>query len=127
MPTEAPDTTRRTLLRGVLAAGCTLTLPTLIGGCDQKGAPSGGATPAGSRGAESASPRPLPDASSPPARATPESVNKLSKAQVKYQEQPKGDQHCAGCLHFIAESNTCKVVEGPINPQGWCTIWVKRP
>ena len=126
MPTEAPDTTRRTLLRGVLAAGCTLTLPALIGGCDQKGAPSGGTTPAGNRGAESASPRPRPDTSSPPAAGTAERTGKLSKAQVKYQEQPKGEQHCANCLQFIAESNTCKVVEGPIDPQGWCTVWVKR-
>ncbi len=125
MPTEALDTTRRTLLRGVLAAGCTVTLPILIGGCDQKGAPSGGATPTGSGGAEPAPKAPLPEASSPPGGATAERTGKLSKAQVKYQEQPKGDQHCANCLQFVAESNTCKVVDGPISPQGWCTVWVK--
>ena len=125
MHSEATDATRRTLLRGILVAGCTVTLPTLIGGCDQKGAPSGGTTPAGSGSAETASQKPLPDASSPPARATAERTGKLSKAQVKYQEQPKGDQHCANCLQFVAESSTCMVVEGPISPQGWCTVWVK--
>lgn len=126
MRTEALDKTRRTLLRGVLGACCTVTLPILIGGCDQKGAPSGRATPAGSGGAEPAPKRPLPEASAPPGGATAERTGKLSKAQVKYQEQPKGDQHCANCLQFVAESNTCKVVDGPINPQGWCTVWVKR-
>lgn len=125
MRTEALDKTRRTLLRSVLVAGCAVTLPTLFGGCDQKGAPSGGATPAGSGGAEPASQKPPPDASTPPTGATAERTGKLSKAQVKYQEQPKGDQHCANCLQFVAESTTCKVVEGPISPQGWCTVWVK--
>lgn len=126
MPTEALDTTRRMLLRGALAAGCTVTLPILIGGCDQYGAPSGGTTPAGSGGAEPAAKTPLPEASARPGGATAERTGKLSKAQVKYQEQPKGDQHCANCLQFLAESNTCKVVDGPISPQGWCTVWVKR-
>jgi hypothetical protein len=26
-------------------------------------------------------------------------------------------------MHFIAESNTCKLVEGKISPEGWCIIW----
>ena len=54
------------------------------------------------------------------------SVGKISKAQAKYQNQPKGGQKCAGCMHFIPGSNTCKVVEGAISPDGWCMLWVKK-
>jgi hypothetical protein len=50
----------------------------------------------------------------------------LSQASVQYQDQPKGDQKCDGCLHFIAESNTCKVVEGQISPNGWCILWIQK-
>lgn len=50
----------------------------------------------------------------------------MSKEQVQYQEQPKGDQKCSTCNNFIAESNTCKLVEGQINPNGWCTLWVLK-
>jgi hypothetical protein len=26
-------------------------------------------------------------------------------------------------MHFIADSNTCKLVEGTVSPEGWCVIW----
>ena len=51
---------------------------------------------------------------------------KVSKAQAKYQDKPKGDQSCAKCLNFIAASTTCKVVEGKVSPQGWCQLWVAK-
>jgi hypothetical protein len=44
---------------------------------------------------------------------------------VQYQQQPKGEQKCSACTHFIADSKTCKLVEGQINPEGWCVLWVK--
>ena len=47
----------------------------------------------------------------------------MEKSQVKYQDQPNGDQKCAGCMHFVSESNTCKLVAGDISPDGWCTLW----
>lgn len=108
MHTEAQDTTRRRLLWEVLAAGCTVTLPSLIGDCDQNGAPSGGTTPAGRGGAESAS-----------------RTGKLRNAQVKDQEQRSGDQRGSNGRQFIAESKTCKAVDDPIDPQGRCTVWRK--
>jgi hypothetical protein len=49
---------------------------------------------------------------------------KLSKATAKYQTEPNGEQRCATCAHFESESNTCKVVEGDISPEGWCTLWL---
>jgi len=51
---------------------------------------------------------------------------KVSKAQAKYQDKPKGSQNCAKCLHFVAADNTCKVVEGKVSPQGWCQLWAAK-
>lgn len=51
---------------------------------------------------------------------------KVSKAQAKYQDTPKGNQNCAKCLHFVAADNTCKVVEGKVSPQGWCQLWAAK-
>jgi len=51
---------------------------------------------------------------------------KVSKAQAKYQDKPKGNQNCAKCLHFVAADNTCKVVEGKVSPQGWCQLWAAK-
>ena len=32
---------------------------------------------------------------------------------------------CGNCLNFVAGSNTCKVVEGQVSPEGWCIFWAK--
>ena len=53
-------------------------------------------------------------------------VAKMSKVQAKYQNQPKGEQKCAGCMHFIPESSTCKLVEGKVSTNGWCMLWAKK-
>lgn len=53
-------------------------------------------------------------------------ANKLKKELVQYQEQPKGDQKYSLYLHFQPESSSCKRVEGQINPDGWCVLWVKK-
>ncbi|TAK87171.1 MAG: iron oxidase [Betaproteobacteria bacterium] len=51
---------------------------------------------------------------------------KASKAAMKYQDQPKGDQRCSGCMQFVAP-NQCKVVEGDISPNGWCVAYAAKP
>ena len=51
---------------------------------------------------------------------------KVSKAQAKYQDTPKGNQNCAKCLHFVAADSTCKVVEGKVSPLGWCQLWAAK-
>lgn len=105
---------RRAVLRGALAFGCGLLLPPALFGCDsKKGANSTGTAPPGS---------PATSAE----YAAPTTTSKASQASVQYQPQPKGEQKCDGCLQFIAESNTCKVVEGQISPDGWCRLWVKK-
>lgn len=94
-----PLPSRRNVLRAALAAGCTLWIPVALAAEDAKK----GTTPA-------------------PAGA----VKKVTQASVHYQTKPKGEQKCSNCLHFIAESNTCKLVEGKISPEGWCDVWVKK-
>jgi hypothetical protein len=51
---------------------------------------------------------------------------KLSKQDAGYQDKPKNDQRCAGCTLFQPPS-ACNVVEGEINPQGWCKLFEKPP
>lgn len=106
---------RRIMLRGVLAAGASLLLPAALLGCESK-------TETDTTGSPSPSPGPEPDASPEPS-AEPA---KVSQASVQYQTQPKGEQKCADCQHFIAGSNSCKLVEGDISPDGWCLLWIKK-
>jgi hypothetical protein len=47
-------------------------------------------------------------------------AEKRSKKDVEYQDNPKGIQMCATCTLFEAP-RSCKVVEGDISPNGWCT------
>lgn len=104
---------RRLALRGAFAVSCGLLLPAALWGCDsKKGGNSTGAAPTNP-----------PDTS---ADAAAPAAAKTSQASVQYQTQPNGDQKCGGCMQFIAESNTCKLVEGQISPEGWCRLWVKR-
>ena len=56
---------------------------------------------------------------SPAASAAP----KISKAAVSYQDHPNGDKRCDRCAQFQA-LDACKMVEGPISPQGSCRIFM---
>jgi len=106
---------RRIVLRGALALGCGMWLPIALSGCDsKKGANSGASTPGAT-----------PSAAGSKGAAAPAAV-KVSQASVQYQTQPKGELKCKDCANFIAESSTCKVVEGQISPDGWCTMWTKK-
>jgi hypothetical protein len=51
-----------------------------------------------------------------------DSDSQLRKADVQYQDQPKGQQRCSGCTNFEAPS-ACKVVSGNVNPNGWCLLF----
>ncbi len=119
---EAEMPSRRIVLRGALAAGCSLLLPAALMGCD---APQ----KVGSTDTDALSPPTGPEAVSPanqpsePMAAAPAEAVKSSQASVQYQARPKGEQKCSNCMHFIAESNTCKRVEGTVSPEGWCIIW----
>ena len=47
---------------------------------------------------------------------------KISQKAVAYQDHPKGDKRCEKCAQFQAP-NECKMVDGLINPQGYCRIF----
>ena len=106
MKTHVPQ--RRSVLRGALAVSCTL----MLWACKAKQEESPTSTPAS----------PPSTSKTPPGQAE---SRKSSQAQAQYQGHPKGDQKCGNCLNFVAGSNTCKVVEGSVSPNGWCMLWVK--
>jgi hypothetical protein len=47
---------------------------------------------------------------------------KISQANAKYQDHPNGNNQCDGCVQFQAP-NACKIVDGTINPHGWCQFF----
>jgi len=103
---------RRAVLRGALAVGCGLLIPAALLGCGSK------------QGETSTSPAPAsPIGPEPAAPATP---GKATQTSVQYQAQPNGELKCGGCMHFIAESNTCQVVDGQVSSEGWCSLWTKK-
>jgi len=59
--------------------------------------------------------------SSSPKAAT--AATKISKKAVAYQDHPDGDKRCEKCAQF-QPPDACKLVEGPISPQGSCRIFV---
>jgi hypothetical protein len=50
---------------------------------------------------------------------------KVPQKTVAYQDKPKGTQRCDGCSNF-QPPNGCKLVEGEISPQGWCSLFTKK-
>jgi hypothetical protein len=51
---------------------------------------------------------------------------KLTHEAVKYQDNPKDDQQCSGCVQFVAPAS-CKVVEDPVAASGWCQLFTAKP
>lgn len=47
---------------------------------------------------------------------------KVKQADVKYQHQPKDGQKCEICANFEAPK-ACKLVDGEIDPNGWCQLY----
>ena len=119
---EANVPSRRIVLRGALAAGCSLLLPASLLGCSKEEAGTAGTEPPPAPAPEMAAPAAPP----PMESAAPAGPAKVSQASVQYQPQPKDGKTCADCVHFIAESSTCKLVEGDISPAGWCALWAQK-
>ncbi len=63
----------------------------------------------------------------PPAAAEGEikDEDKVKKSEAQYQPHPKGQQRCEICLQF-EPPGTCKIVQGPISPKGWCQYFAAR-
>ena len=52
-------------------------------------------------------------------------ADKIKQTDAKYQNHPKGQQRCEICLQFQPPSS-CKIVQGPITPQGWCQFFAAK-
>jgi hypothetical protein len=50
---------------------------------------------------------------------------KVAQNTVSYQGKPKDTQRCDGCNNF-QPPNACKMVDGEISPQGWCSLFTKK-
>ncbi len=53
-------------------------------------------------------------------------AKKTQQKSVMYQQTPKDGKQCSGCQHFQAP-NSCRIVEGEINPGGYCILFAKKP
>jgi hypothetical protein len=51
---------------------------------------------------------------------------KVSQKEASYQASPNGNARCANCRQFQAPAS-CTLVDGAINPTGWCTFFAARP
>ena len=53
------------------------------------------------------------------------SQQKVSKAEAKYQDSPKGVQRCEICVNF-QPPDQCQIVQGTIGKTGWCQFFTGR-
>ena len=61
-----------------------------------------------------------------PGGAGAQQPQKMAQKLVQYQKTPKNNQKCSTCLHFVAP-DSCKMVEGKIDPNGWCSLFAPKP
>lgn len=53
-------------------------------------------------------------------------LTKMTQKVAGYQDTPKGALRCDNCTHFEPAAS-CKIVDGTIDPAGWCRLYVKKP
>ena len=56
---------------------------------------------------------------------------KTSKELVQYRDKPNGKDQCSNCMQFIPgktldANGECRVVEGSIDPNGWCNAYAAK-
>jgi hypothetical protein len=114
-------------VRAAVLGALTLGAGTLLAACEQ---PAGDA-PAGGQDQAQA-----PAAEEGVSCDSPEALADLSEAQLQtrtannyVEESPEADQQCNNCGLWQdpaagEDCGGCTVVQGPINPEGWCSIWV---
>lgn len=60
-------------------------------------------------------------------------ADKKARTSSQYIESSKiAAKNCDNCAHYVGapaadQCGTCKVVKGPINPKGYCNLWVEKP
>ena len=59
------------------------------------------------------------------ALATQKPAQKVAQAAVNYQGGPRNGASCVRCSVFQAP-NLCRVVDGQVSPNGWCTLFTPK-
>lgn len=59
-------------------------------------------------------------------RRNPEALS--TKEAVQYQSEPSDGEQCSNCIFYIPDQNgdglgACAIVEGTIEPEGWCASY----
>lgn len=49
-------------------------------------------------------------------------ASKMSQKAAQYRPTPNGKQRCDNCA-FWEPPSSCRLVDGPISPSGWCMIY----
>lgn len=101
--------TRREALRHLLVLSSAAALPGVLAACGKK-APS------------------CTDTSG----LSPDELTMRTQTAAYVETAPNPAQRCDGCAQWNAPASPdacggCKVVKGPINPAGWCKLWVQKP
>ncbi len=52
-----------------------------------------------------------------------EQHTKTTKIEAYYQATPNNGNKCEMCVYFLSKTNECKIVEGKIDPNGWCKFF----
>jgi len=58
-------------------------------------------------------------------RKNAEAQTKVSQTQAHYQSTPNSGKDCDDCKYFL-KPHSCQLVNGEINPHGWCQFWTKK-
>lgn len=129
MSETKPLNRREFMERAAVLGALTLGAGTLLAACEQ---PAGDA-PAGGQGQEQAQ---APAADEGFSCDDPEDLAGLSEAELQtrtannyVEPSPEADQQCDNCGLWQEpaageDCGGCTVVQGPIHPEGWCSIWV---
>ena len=59
------------------------------------------------------------------AASSAQAYGKIAQKTVNYQTSPKGKARCGTCAQFLAPAD-CKIVQGPITPDGWCSVYAPK-
>jgi hypothetical protein len=56
----------------------------------------------------------------------------IPKKEAEYQDDPRMFQRCSACRfwimgHTAVAQGTCRIVDGPIDPNGWCRYFQTLP
>ncbi|MFI5300283.1 MAG: high-potential iron-sulfur protein [Polyangiales bacterium] len=62
----------------------------------------------------------------------PDDVKARTEALGYVDKAPDATKKCGGCVQYVAPPaaggcGTCKLVKGPINPDGWCKVFAPKP